>query len=402
MTETPAHTSPHWGSNTRLIIGLAVVAILGGLVIRFRGVVGPLFIALVLAYLMRPVAAFMNHSLRMSWALAVGLLYLVLFVVLIGLLAVGGVQLFQQVENLIKVIGDSLTRLPDQIASLALKKVVIGPFLLDFSRLDMIWVSQQVASAISPFLNKTVDVAVTVAAGAASFLGWAAFVLLVSYFMLVESGGPGEHMVRFHIPGYDDDIRRIRQELGLIWQAFFRGQMTVFFIAVLTYTVVFMLLGVPYAFGIALLAGLARFVPYLGPWITWTILAGVAYYEPANLLQLSPTAWAVSCVILAILIDQALDYLIVPKLIAHVLRVHPAGVLLVAFIAANLVGVVGVLVAAPALATVWLLWNYILRKLLDMDPWPDEPTNLPPLPTSRLMVRLRQLWRKRFPQHRNA
>jgi hypothetical protein len=51
--------------------------------------------------------------------------------------------------------------------------------------------------------------------------------------------------------------------------------------------------------------------------------------------------------------------------------VHPAAVVLAALIGFSLLGIVGVIVAAPGLATITMLGNYIARKMLDLDPWPD-------------------------------
>ena len=99
------------------------------------------------------------------------------------------------------------------------------------------------------------------AAGAAQFLGWALFVLLISYFVLVESGDVRGALVPLSIPGYADDIRRLGAELSRIWNAFLRGQIIVFLLATLTYMLVLSVLGVHYALGIAFLAGLATVRP---------------------------------------------------------------------------------------------------------------------------------------------
>jgi hypothetical protein len=42
-------------------------------------------------------------------------------------------------------------------------------------------------------------------------------------------------------------------------------------------------------------------------------------------------------------------------------------------VAANLAGVIGLLLSAPIMATLRLIGSYIYRKLFDQDPWPDPP-----------------------------
>jgi predicted PurR-regulated permease PerM len=100
-------------------------------------------------------------------------------------------------------------------------------------------------------------------------------------------------------------------------------------------------------------------------------------------------------VVLAVLIDQIFDNIITPRIIAQALQVHPAAVLVAAIIAANLLGLLGVVVAAPMLATILLLWRYTMRKMLDLNPWPEPETQPPPPPGSRMLVRVRRMLRER-------
>jgi predicted PurR-regulated permease PerM len=78
--------------------------------------------------------------------------------------------------------------------------------------------------------------------------------------------------------------------------------------------------------------------------------------------------------------DQIIDNLITPRIMARTLKVHPAAVLVAALIAANLLGILGVVIAAPFLATATLLGKYTMRKMFDQDPWPEaEEQPAPPL-----------------------
>jgi predicted PurR-regulated permease PerM len=142
------------------------------------------------------------------------------------------------------------------------------------------------------------------------------------------------------------------------------------------------------------LAGLARFVPYVGPVVNWLVLVLVAYFQEFKLFDLSPLNYTALVLVVALVIDQIFDNLVSPRILSHALKVHPAGVLVAAIISANLLGLLGVVIAAPMLATFTLLWRYAIGKLLDQDPWQGiEPTQPPPAPGSRLLVPLRRFWR---------
>jgi predicted PurR-regulated permease PerM len=96
-----------------------------------------------------------------------------------------------------------------------------------------------------------------------------------------------------------------------------------------------------------------------------------------------------------LVLNQIFDSYITPRVMGLRLGVHPAGVLIAAIIATDLIGLVGLVLAAPVLATVTLLGRYIFRKMLDMDPWP--PVEEPPRPAAPFWVRaarrLQAIWR---------
>jgi hypothetical protein len=94
----------------------------------------------------------------------------------------------------------------------------------------------------------------------------------------------------------------------------------------------------------------------------------------------------------ALVFDQLLDGFITPRIMASALRVHPAAVLVSAFVFADLLGVVGIIIAAPMLATAILFGRYTMRKMLDQNPWPEqeEEKQPSPLPWAELATRIRK------------
>jgi predicted PurR-regulated permease PerM len=374
---------------------LTIIVILGALIINFQFIITPLMIALTLAYLFHPVADFFQRKLRFSWNASVAVIYVIIIILLIGLLTLGGVGLVQQIQSLVVIVQDALKNLPELIESISGQVYQFGPFKLDFSQLDLSDLSQQVLGMVQPLLSQTGTILGTVAGSAANFLGWTLFVLLVSYFVLAESGGLRERMVTVDVPGYSEDVARLTRELGRIWNAFLRGQIIIFILTVIVYSIVLTLLGVQYALSLAFIAGLARFVPYVGPAVNWGILVIVAYFQVFKLFDMSPLYYTLLVLVIALIIDQIFDNIVSPRILSDALKVHPAAVLVSAIITANLFGILGVVIAAPLLATAMLLWNYTLRKMLDMNPFPEKELNNPlPPPGSRLRVVIRRYFRE--------
>lgn len=385
--------SPNWTTTTKLVVALTAVAIAAALLFRFHNIIGPVLMSFILAYLLHPLATFLDVKAPLSWRGAVNSIYLVLLVVLIALLTLGGVGLVQQIQSLINVVEKYIEELPAFLEDLSGQVYAWGPIQIDLSQLDLVSIGEQALSAVQPALGELGSLVGTVAGSAASTLGWLFFILIVSYFFLIESGGLRERILQIDLPGYAEDINRLGFELGRIWNAFLRGQIIIFIITVITYTILLTILGVRYSLGLALIAGFANFLPYVGPAINWVVLALVTLFQVTP-FGLTPVVYMVIVVSLALLVDQVFNSVVVPRVMAQSLKVHPAFILIAAIIAANLLGVLGLIIAAPLLATLKLASQYTLRKMLDAEPWPEEEQSEPPRPPPRWYRRLRVSWRR--------
>ncbi len=394
MTQSQTPMSPPWGTNTKLVVALTIVVIVGALLVKFQSVITPLLIAFMMAYLLHPVAAFLQRRAYFSWGAAVGLIYLVILLLLLGVLTAGGVGLVQQIQSLIIILQKAITSLPQLIEQASSQVYQFGPFEFDLRALDLKDISSQVLGMVQPLLSQTGTLLSTVAGSAANFVGWTFFVIVVSYFVLAESGGLRGQIVPLDFPGYTQDFERLTRELGRTWNAFLRGQIILFFLAFIVYSIILSVLGVHYAIGLAFVAGLARFIPYVGPAVNWVALVLISYFQAYKLFGLSPIYYSLLVLGIALVIDQIFDNIVSPRILSDTLKVHPAAVLVAAIVAANLFGLLGVIIAAPILATVILLWKYIMRKMLDLDPWPEAEVRQPlPPPGSRMLVSIRNFLR---------
>jgi len=393
MEET-SNTSPRWGSTTKLLVGLVLVGIVAFFIFRFASLISPLLLIFIIAYLLHPLTAFIANGLKISWKAAVNIVYAVILLSFIGLLTVGGIGLVQQVQSLIKQVQTIIANLPTLLENLSGQVFKFGPFELDMRTVELQAITDQIISFVQPLLGRTGTLVGTIASGAAEIFGWLFFILIVSYFVMSESSGLRSDLIKIDIPGYSEDLRKLGGELSRIWNAFLRGQIFIFFLSFAIYVVLLSVLGVRYALGLALMAGLAKFLPYIGPAITWVVMALITFFQEQPFgLDDKPLLYMAIVVIITLVIDQIIDSFVTPRIMAQTLRVHPAAVLVTAIIAANLLGILGVVIAAPSLASFTLLGRYTMRKMFDLDPFPPGELK-PQAPVGReWMVRLNQLRR---------
>lgn len=395
MIDRPVTASPRWSRNTKLIITLILVVIAGAFILRFHTLLGPVLFAFILAYLLHPVASFLDKKLLHSWRNSVSILYLVFIIILITLLTWGGLNILQQIQSLISLIQSSITKLPELISNLSNQVYQLGPFQLDLTTMDLTSIGQEILSVVQPLLGQLGNLVSSLASSAAGTFGWLAFIIIISYFFLLESGGLRAGIIRVEIPGYAEDFRRISKELGRIWNAFLRGQIIIFTLTVITYSILLPILGVRYAIGLAFLAGVANFLPYIGPAINWIALGLVTFFQLYKPFEMTPLLYSGLVILIALIVDQIFNNLIIPRILSKALKVHPAAVLISAIIAANLIGVIGLLIAAPLLATMILVGKYTLRKMLDKDPWPPSEAEQETETLPSIRQRIQTWWRSK-------
>lgn len=376
-------SSPKWGATTKLIVGLSFVAILALLVIQFRHLVGPLILAFMLSYLLYPVANWLTKAIKLPWQSAVALIYILLFLIVVSLITLSGLAVVQQLQSLFNFLQNSLKGFPQFLEQLSQQTFVFGPFQFSLAQYDLPALANQALSIVQPLLGQAGSLISSIAASAATTFLWGLFVLIVSYFLLADAGKRVRHeFVHIEIPGYQADLERFGAEMRRIWNDFFRGQLIVISFAILAYFVLLTILGVRYAIGIAVLAGVGRLVPYIGPWALWITTFLVTYFQTGNYFGLQPLQYSILVLILAFLTDQVFDNIVQPRFMGETLGVHPAAVLVAAIIFANLIGLIGLILAAPVVATLKLIGTYVVRKMLDLEPWQNVPQPSPPRPSN--------------------
>ena len=379
----PPYESPPWGSTAKLVAGLTFVTLLGALVVRFRTLVGPLLLALILSYVLHPAIVWIARRTVLPWRAAVNILFLLVVAAILTFLTVTGIAIVEQAQNLVSAVERFIDELPVLLEQLSTTVLTFGPFRYDLSQFfggaDLNALIEQALNIVQPVLGQAGSLVSSLASSTVSAFGWILFILLVSYFLLVDAGDVPDLLKGVVIPTeFDADIRRLGRSLGRIWNAFMRGQILLFSLTVVLAFIILSIMGVRNALALAFLSGGARFVPYVGPLITGSVTGIVAFLQPGNHFGLEPWVYALIVIGLLVVQDQMLDNVIAPRLYGQTLGVHPAAVLVAAIVAANLLGLIGLLLAAPVLATFLLFGRYALRKMFDQDPWPEpEPDEKP-------------------------
>lgn len=316
------------GVSTSTII--KVVAVFLGLYVLFliRDIVLLLVISIILAAAISPLVEWLYARLRFPRGLTVVLVYIVFisFVVLIFSL------LLPKLAIEMVSLGNNIRDFQD---AQFLQSSGFHQFL---SRLGLSNMLQNLGLTLSGLTETIFQRTLGVFSGIFDVIS----VLVVSFYLVIQQDGMKEFAKSLAPAEYHDRIGRAVAKVQSRLGKWLLGQLTLMAsIFLLTY-IGLSILGVKYSLVLALFAGLLEIVPYVGP-----ILSAV----PAVLVALiqSPLM-ALLVVALYTLIQQAENYLLVPKIIGKSIGANPLVILIALLVGFKIAGILGMLIAAPLVA----------------------------------------------------
>ena len=398
MNEAGRGSAP-WGTPTKALVALTGLVLAGAVLVRFQGIIPPLVVAGILTYLVLPIVRWLHERARLSWTVATNLFFFALVLQIGAALAATGLAGIQQLQALFTTIQGFLEGLPAQIATLSQATIPLGPLQLDLSRYDLTSLVEQLLSTIQPVLGRVSGVLTTLATSALTTLAHLILVLAVAYFLTLDFRRLRRSWAGLSIPGAEEDLSRLRLALGRIWHSFLRGQLLVVLVTGILTGSLMTVLGVRFSLALGVLGGVAKFVPILGPVTAGAVAAIVALFQPSNWYGLTPLSHALVIILCVVVLDQSIDYLLLPRIMGSSLNLHPVLILVGAIVGASLAGVIGLLLSAPATATLLLLGRYTYRKLVDLSPW-DPPIDASP--PARQPLRPWRWLRRLFRRERDA
>ena len=365
-----------WSTSTKRIIVIVILVLLALVIYRFRDVIPPLVIALLLAFILDPIADFLTDRVHLSRGMATGLIFLILIVGMLGVVA-APVTVVPSIRRAINLVQIDFIRVITDISNFLERPVEIWGYSLDLSAMFE-EVTAMLRAFVSSVAQGTLDVVLNLASGAF----WLIIILMITFYLLKDADRFIEQLDDLAPPGYRDDFVRLRRQITSVWHAFLRGQLLLGLAMVAITTAVCMAVGLPYALVMGLIAGAMELVPNVGPIIALIPAALVALFQGSSFLPLSNFWFAMLVIGLYVVIQQIEGNVLVPRILGRSLNLHPLVVLVGIIVGGSLAGILGMLLAAPVLATLRVVGRYIFCRLYDRDPFAglEEMATEPPQP----------------------
>lgn len=195
-------------------------------------------------------------------------------------------------------------------------------------------------------------------------------IAVITAYLLVETHRLRTFLFRFIPPEREADAHHFLRALERVVGGYVRGQLITSLIIGLYTTIVLLLTGVPNAVAFGVLAAFADIIPLVGAFIA-VVPATIAAFQE------SPTQALI--VLTALLIYQQFeDRLLVPRIYGQTLNLPALVVLLAVLAGAELMGIVGVLLALPAAAAARVVLDHYLERRTGSPTGLESPQILAP------------------------
>jgi len=351
-----------WSIASKFLAGVVLLAVSTYLLFRFSLMIPPFILAVILAYVLSPVAGTLQRRLRIRRGLATVFTY----VILLGL---GALLPALFVPSLVQQLSDlnvNVQEIAALVESLLSQDILLGGLRFNLGQLGTP-VIEALRALAEPVFGRTLGIAFDVIS---SFI-WAVFIVVVSFYLVKDSARLKQWAKSLPPEALRADAQRLAGEINDVWGAFFRGQLVLALVVAGIITMLSVAVGMPYALAMGVLAGLLEFLPSIGHGI-WLFTASVLLFFQGSTWLPIPN-WAAMLLVIglhAVFQQVDLNYLI-PRIIGGRVRLHPLVVILGIVAGAAVAGVLGIVLAAPTIASARILGRYTYSRIFDLEPFPE-------------------------------
>ncbi len=304
----------------------------GWLLVLLLNYLEPMFsifmVSVVLAIVLEfPVQFLQQRGLKRRWSL---LLVTALGLVMILVLAVLLIPaLLSQIAELIELLPswvDSLKRLIFSLEQL--------PWLENIN-IDWVGLQETIAKQLTTFAQAFAGSLLNLLAGSFSWGLTLFFVIVLTFFLLIGGQQAWDGALQWLPPWWQE---RLSQLVPLKIRRFIGGQVMIATGFSLILAAIFTLIAVPLGLLFGFVIGMASLLPFMG---------AISQVSVSLFLMLNDFPTGIEVFIIALVLGQIVDNVVVPRVMGGLVGVNPIWLLVAVFLGAKLKGIVGILLAVP-------------------------------------------------------
>jgi len=308
------------------VLGIGVLAVL---VYMVGDIIAVLIFAIIIASALEPILRY-AQSKKIPRLLSLIVIYLLFFIFFAALIYIFLPLMLDQLRDFSQNYPTYFGRIEEAAGVITFLPGLSGNIHELLSQL-----TEQI-----PSFTSLISYASSIFGGVLSFV----VVLVVSFYLSISRNALDNFLRAILPPQFEVYAHSLWVRAQYKMGRWLQAQILLSFIMALITGLGLWILGVKYAFLVAVIAGVLEIVPYVGP-----IVAGGL----ATLLALSQSATLGLCTLVFFVAAQQLEgHILVPLLIKKLVGLNPVAVILAMLIGAKLGGILGILLAVPIAAVI--------------------------------------------------
>ncbi len=352
-----------WSITFRYVVGVILFAAFVAFVFYAHDAIRNFVLAGFVAYLLNPAVDFLASRTRVKRSTSVNIVFFSSVLLFVGVPA-GLTPVFYDEAQ---IVVQDLLDLSAQLGHTLSQPVVFGNLVFHLES----WANnllQAQDAFLAPLPEEILSLLETTSVGVLWFL-----VILVSVYLLL-SHWPAirTSMFSFVLPAYRPEVEELYKRIKDIWMAYLRGQIVLMIIVGVVFTIVWLIMGIPGALVLGVIAGLFTLVPDVGPFLAAMLAAGVALLEGSSWIPLS-NFWVAGLVVAVyVVLINLKNFFLRPIVMGRSVHMNEGLVFVVIIAATILEGILGALLIVPVVAMVTVIVGYLRRKILGLPAFDDE------------------------------
>ncbi|MDD3486977.1 MAG: AI-2E family transporter [Candidatus Moranbacteria bacterium] len=307
-----------------------------------RGILVLVFMALIIVCAIDPIVDWLQRK-RVPRALSVFLIYILAFSIVTAAIYFLVSPLSSELNNLGQNFPVMLEKVSEYFQGL-------NNFAVQHN------VSSQVSNFSSNFNTQISQLGTNLFSGTISFIGGIfsfVVILSISFYMSVQEKGVKKFFTSITPKEHEEYISALIDRIEYKMGRWLLGQLALIAVVFTLDYVGMLIIGMPYALILALVAGLLEVIPYVGPIVSIAVAALIGFFH---------NPWmGVSVLVLFTLVQQLEGNAITPLVMKKAVGLNPVIVIVALLVGFELGGIIGALIAIPVATVIWEILRDVIK-----------------------------------------
>lgn len=328
-----------------LIDKTSILATIGNVL----AILSPLFIGIIVAWLLEPLIDYFVKN-KVNRKLATVVVYLVFIFLIFLIMALILPEFISQLNELIKKIPDFLKSINNFINN------IFSSF--NTSELDLSNLKDNLLTNINTFVNnltsENLTSLVATLSSSVKTLMNIALGILIAFYLSLDFSKVGKNLGILIPNKYKPELTKLKKSLNDMLRSYVSGTLlSCLFVMVLS-LIGFLISGISSPLLFAIFCAITNLIPYFGPYIGGIPVVIIGF-------AISPFTGIV-CLITVIIVQFLEGNILNPLIVGKAISLHPITMMLSLLVFQYFFGILGMLIAAPVVATLKIIYLYLNDK----------------------------------------